>query len=257
MAKQIRYLIIFLLGLSITNSVSGVYGDQPPLRRVNFHILSGSRIRNVRFGVFDNDGRLTGSSRTGFPTSGLSRRYEYEGPMPLTFFKENSIALSDGTERIQRIPVAQITLPENQSDVMLLFFPNPEYPEDTLKYNIQWIDIRKEFLPPGHLGIYNTTEISFLGVLGRPDNNQTSKIIRPGLNEPVSIHPRASLLIAILDEVDELIQLYENTFECDSSQSMLFVIFPPSIPGTIHLGGKLVHIPLKQPPEDENIESSQ
>lgn len=221
---------------------------EPALSTIHFHLLSSVRIRDVRFGVFDVEGQLTGSSRTGFPTSGLSRRYEYHGPMPITFFYENIIYLEDGTERIQRTPVAQVHLPEDQSEIMLIFFPNTNYPDVGLKYNVQWIDIRKEVLPPGHLAIYNTTEVSFLGALGRPNNRQTTTVIRPGLNKPASIYPRASLLIAILDEVDELIQLYENTFECDTSQSLLFVIFPPSIQGTIHLGGKLVQIPVRQKP---------
>lgn len=224
------------------------------MRSVEFHLLDNSRIRNIRFGVFDENGQLTGSSRTGFPTSGLSRRYHYEGPMPITFFEENRIEQSNGSERIERTPMARVNLPENQSEVMLLFLPNPSYPEEGLRYNIQWIDIRPGALPPGYLGIYNTTPISYIGAVGRPDNNTRTATINPGLNAPLPIHPRAALVIAIKTEEDELIRLYENTFECDTTQSLLFVVFPPRFPGSIHLGGKLVQIPLRQTPEPDESE---
>jgi len=251
MAKRIRHLVLLTAAVTLIVPIARSENDPPPLRSVEFHLLDHSRIRNIRFGVFDETGRLTGSSRTGFPTSGLSRRYHYEGPMPITFFEENRIPQSDGTERIERTPMARVDLPEDQSEVMLLFLPNLSYPQQGLRYTIQWIDIRPGALPPGHLGIYNTTALSYIGAVGRPDNNTRTSTIAPGLNAPLPIHPRAALVIAIKTENEELIRLYENTFECDTGKSLLFVVFPPRFPGSIHLGGKLVEIPLRQPPEPD------
>jgi len=221
--------------------------EPPPVRTVVFHVVDNSRIRNLRFGVFDEEGALVRSTRIGFPTSGLSRRYTYEGPMPLVFFEENQMAAPDGTEQIRRIPMARVSLPEDQDEVMLLFTPNAAHPGEGLTYNIQWMDIRPGRLPPGHLAIYNTTPMTFLGAVGRQVQQNDADVlqIEPGFNRPLRVAPRANLMIAIRTEEDGLIRLYENTFDCDPSQSLLFVLFPPRFPGSIHLGGKLIHIPLR------------
>lgn len=250
--KTLLYLPLLCLSLSVLGQ------EPPPLRTVEFHIVDNSRIRNLRFGIFDEEGQLVQSTRMGFPTSGLSRKYTYTGPMPMVFFEEESVEGPNGASAIRRTPRAQATLPEDQDKVMLLFVPANGGQENGPRYDVQWMDIRPGRLPPGHLAIYNTTPLTFLGAVGRQVQAEDPDVlqIEPGYNRPLRVAPRASLLIAIRTEEDGILRLYENTFDCDPRQSLLFVLFPPRFPGSIHLGGKLIHIPLEEEPEPAPEEGS-
>jgi len=237
--KNLIRLLFFLVMLPAAAQ------EAPTLRTVEFYVVDNSRIRNLRFGVFDEDGLLLRSSRVGFPTSGLSRRYTYTGPMPMVFFEEERLVAPDGTEQIRRRPMARVEVPEGQDEVMLLFMPNSQHPEQGITYEIQYIDIHAASLSPGHLSIYNTMPTTLLAAVGRHVQGEEPDVFQllPGINTPQRVAPRASLTIAISTENDGVVQLYNNTFDCDSRQSLLFILFPPGFPGSIHLGGKLIQIP--------------
>jgi hypothetical protein len=105
--------------------------------------------------------------------------------MPLVFFEEVKVLTPVGVEQTQRTPVAVVNLPENQTDVLFLFFPNPDYPNSKLKYLVKWIDIRRESIPPSNLLIYNSMNVNLNLFLRRDrnDNFSTDILLGRGISQ--------------------------------------------------------------------------
>jgi hypothetical protein len=222
--------------------------ETPSMRTVTFFVASGARIRNVRFGQFDEQGRLTGSTRTGFRTSGRSLQYEYTGPMPLIFFEEEPAPTPQDPEGVRRTPVARANLPPETSEVMFLFNRNPDYPDVGTKYSVQWVNLDTAEIPAGHVTIFNTLGITMQGAVGQETRGETLTIA-PGINPPLHIQPQASVVLALESKAKGLIRIYKDTINCGPDERILLLIFPPRFPGSHNVGSKLISFPLRKDDE--------
>lgn len=247
MAIRIRNLSFVLATLFLFQTPTWGQEDEVQLRELNFYVASGSRIRNVRFGVFDEAGALTGSKPTGFKTSGRSLNYAYEGPDPLVFFEEEAAPTASEPDAVRRTPVGRIVVPPDVDEVMFFFVSNPDFPDSGLKYKVTGIDIRKETVPAGHITIFNTLPTTFRGVIGKSKNRENGNRmdVIPGINFPIDIHPRAQILLALESESEGFLRVYEDTIHCGESERVLLILFPPRFPGSLNVGGKLISLPVR------------
>ncbi len=78
----------------------------------------------------------------------LSREYRYRGPPTLTFFRP----APEGQEPGTRTPLGRVKLPDGETRVLLLFFPQADE-----TYKIFPIRAEAEAVPPGHAMIMNLT----------------------------------------------------------------------------------------------------
>lgn len=257
MAIRIRNLSITLLLIVIFQLPGWGQEEEVQLRELNFYVASGSRIRNVRFGVFDETGTLTGSRPTGFRTSGRSLKYTYEGPDPMVFFEDEAAPNPSDPDAVRRTPVGRIVVPPDVDKVLFFFVPNPDFPDSGLKYEVTGIDIRKETVPAGHITIFNTLPIPFKGVVGKSKNRKNGDIINvvPGINPPIDIHPRAQVLLALESESEGFLRVYEDTIDCGDTERVLLILFPPRFPGSLNVGGKLISFPLRAEAAEEGNDS--
>lgn len=251
MASRIRNLIIALAALTLLPCFTFGREKDAPLRELEFYVASGTRIRNVRFGVFAETGEIVGSRPTGFKTSGRSLRYQYKGPDPLVFFEEKDAPTPDNPEAVRRTPVGRVHLPPDVDEVLFFFTPNRDDPEKGLKYSVTGIDIRDHKVPAGNFTIFNTLSIPFMGAVGKSESRKSGRAltVKPGINTPVDIYPRAEVLLALESESEGLMRVYEDTIHCDRNERVLLILFPPRFPGSLDVGGKLITLPVR-PGED-------
>ncbi|MEX2606753.1 MAG: hypothetical protein WD708_05360 [Kiritimatiellia bacterium] len=247
MAIRIRNLSFALATLFFFQLPSRGQEEETPLREFDFYVASSSRIRNVRFGVFDETGALTGSSPTGFKTSGRSLSYTYKGPDPIVFFEEEAAPTAADPNAVRQTPVGKSMLPPDVGEVLFFFIPNPDYPDSGLKYNVTGIDIRQEIVPAGHVTLFNTIPITFRGVVGESKNreNGTAFNITQGINPPIDIQPQAKVLLALESESEGFLRVYENTIYCDENERILLVLSPPRIRGSRNVSGKQISLPIR------------
>lgn len=261
MAIRIRSLIPCCLVIwAVSFPLFGQEKPEIPLREFTFSVASTSRIRNVRFGEYNKQGQIVKSHPTGFKSSGRSLTYSYKGPNPIVFFEEEPAPSAANPNNMRRTPVASVNLPEEFKDGLFLFLKNSDYPDSAQKYNIQWIDLDPEKIPAGYITIYNTLPINFKGAAKVDSKSEKDKILslKPGLNEPFSIFPRASVLLALRSKEGQILRVYENTIECDLKERVLLIIFPPRFPGSHRVGSKIITLPYEkeQAAEKETDEDS-
>ena len=252
MAYRFRNLVF--AGISFFGLLTSSYSEQPEvsLSELSFHVASNSRIRNVRFGKFNERGQLIGSTRIGFRTSGRSLKYEYKGPLPLTFFEETKTPTPDNPDNVTRTVVAQISPPTDKSDLLFLFSRNPSENDSGLQYSIDWIDTNIRAVPSGHITIFNTLPIEFEGGIQQSKNDANPVLIKtkPGINPPIDIEPKAKVILALNSNTDGLLRAYEDTVHCGRDERILLVIFPPRFPGSYQVGSKIISIP--SPDQEKN-----
>ncbi|MDF3130348.1 hypothetical protein P0Y35_14165 [Kiritimatiellaeota bacterium B1221] len=242
MAFKIRNLI---LCLGIVFSAQRMRAQEPPpLRELNFHVLSGSRIHNVRYGVYDDNGNLIGSKQTGFRSSGRSLKYAYKGPAKIIFFEETPAPTPSNPKTVSRKIVGVSNVPSGVTDVLFLFTLNKPAPEQGYKYNIQWIDTSDANFPPGHVTIYNTLPLEFKGVLGKKGEKGKVIEVSPGMNPPFSFHPEVKIILTLKSENDGILRVYEDNIIGRKDDRILLVLFPPRFPGSINIGSKIITFPL-------------
>ncbi|MDA3874628.1 MAG: hypothetical protein PF795_11800 [Kiritimatiellae bacterium] len=254
MAIRIRNLSFALATLLLIQPPTRGQEGEVTLRELNFYVASGSRIRNVRFGVFDKAGLLVRSKPTGFRTSGRSLNYRYEGPNPLEFFEEEAAPTPSKPDAVRRTPVGRIMLPPDVDEVMFFFAPKPDFPDSGLKYTVTGIDIRTETVPAGHITIFNTLPVTFRGVVGKSKNRKNGEQLQidPGINTPIDIHPQAQILLALESESEGFLRVYEDTIQCGDSERVLLILFPPRFPGSLNVGGKLISFPIRAEAAEES-----
>jgi hypothetical protein len=254
MANRIRNLSFTLFALYCVLFLQAE--EPPPLREFQFHVVSGSRIQNVRYGVFDETGQLIGSKPTGFRSSGRSLKYPYKGPEVIVFFEEEPAPTAQNPNAVSRTTVAATRVPKGVEEVMFLFSENKQYPEKGLKYDIQWVDTSEKYIVPGHVTIYNTLPIEFKGAAGKKANK--GKIIKasPGINPAIDIYPQATLLLTLESKVDGLLRVYEDTISCGEKERILLILFPPRFPGSLDIGSKIISFPIKELEEEKATEES-
>ncbi|GEM_PF-3016066 len=257
MAYRIRNLTPFLLIFIFATSWADAQEEPPPLYEFSFYVASGSRIRNVRFGKFDDSGTMIGSSPMGFRSSGRSLKYEYRGILPLVFFEETPAPTPENPDNVTRTPVAVATPPENIENVIFLFSKNPRYPEAGQKYLVDWVDLDHEKIPAGHITIFNTLPLTIRGGVAQ-DGDQPPEVISVsrGINSPIKISPKATVLLTLETEEDGLLRAYEDTIYCEPDERVLLVIFPPRFRGSYKLGSKIISIPSAQAEEEEETEAA-
>ncbi len=253
MAIRIRNLSFVLATLFLLHPHSRGQSEEASLLHLKFYVASGARIRNVRFGMYDESGIFTGSNPTGFRTSGRSLQYEYQGPNPIVFFEEETAPTEADPEAVRQTPVARASLAEDAKKLLFFFTPNPDFPESGLKYNLIGIDIRKEVVPAGHITIFNTMPITFRGAVGKSKNRENGKTLNvlPGTNPPIDIQPRAQVLLVLESETEGFLRVYENTIDCGENERVLLILFPPRFPGSLNVGGRLISFPLQAEASEE------
>ncbi len=247
MAQRIRHLIpTFLLCLQVFLPSALQAEEAPVIHEVSFYIAANVRIPNLHFGVFDEEGKFQKSVPLRFNTSGRSQLYEYQGPMPLLFFEEEKKPTEADPNAVTRTPVASISLQKAPEKVLLLFHPNLNHPDSGPKYSVSGVNLNDDAVPGGHISVFNFTRQEYMGAIGRRRNRDDVDFvkIKPGINEPVPIHPAGpvNLFAEIKDE--GWTQVYDNNFQCDSDERLLLVLFPPRFPGSINIGGRLIRFPL-------------
>ena len=261
MAQRIRHLIpVFLLSLQILLSPAVRAEEEITLHQVSFYIAANVRISNLHFGNFDEEGKFQNATPLRFNTSGRSRLYEYEGPMPLVFFEEEASPTEADPHAVTRTPVATISLQNAPEKVLLLFHPNPNHPDSGPKYSVSGVNLNDEAVPGGHISVFNFTRQEYMAAIGRRRNRGEEEFvkIKPGINEPRPIHPSGPVNLFAMIKDEGWTEVYENNFQCDSEERLLLVLFPPRFPGSINIGGRLIRFPLngEGDAEDEEVEET-
>jgi hypothetical protein len=226
----------------------------PKTSKVEFYISSSARIKNLHYGLFDKEGLLVGSVPLAFKTSGTSDLYTYEGPMPLVFFEEEARPTPENPSAVFRKPVAQISLPPDSEQVLLLFAPQLAATENTYLYHVVSVNVRPSSIPVGHISIFNFTKQNFFGSIGEKIKKGDPNVIEivPGINRPVPIQPKGTVRLIFEFGNEEWVKVYENVFECDSGERLLLIIYPPRVSGSLNLSGRLIRIPDSNENPEEN-----
>ncbi len=123
----------------------------------------------------------------------LSPSYQYFGNGPLTFFRE--MVGFDGSSH--RVILGSVTIPQDYSRTLLLFFPNPDS-SDT--YRIIPIENSRQDVPPGNANIINLTQQTVACLFG-----EKRTLLESGAQEVVPVQPneRLSLLVRLGAESED------------------------------------------------------
>lgn len=223
----------------------------------SFYITSQTRPENIHYGVFDDDGKMVASEHLKFKTSGRSDRYTYKGPSPLIFFAEEPNPLPGQPDLVRRIPVGSVSLDANPKDLLLLFRKSNAEDETGLPYSIQGVDLSSDAIPDGHLGILNLTSVRLKGVLGRGNDYRsdgTAFDLQPGMNDAVEIYPKGELILALDSKEHGPLNIFQRKFYSQEDEKYLLIIFPPTVRGSINVGGVVIPFPSNDEEDPEDSE---
>jgi hypothetical protein len=158
-----------------------------------------------------------------FPRTIQGRFIQYEGPPVLQFFTRTPRA--NGTFAFES--VAEVDLSESSGSALLLFsVRNNASGEQEIRIN--QMDMSTEHLPAGTLSIVNLTGITMKGMIG-----ETSKMIPPGITDPIVFDERGVFPIGLAFEFDD--QMYPsffNTVTMDPETRQWLFIAPPTQAGS-------------------------
>ena len=207
MAKRIRYLITWLLGLGACFAGGLPAEPQGPLRFTVWAFSPPSRALAVDMG---DAGRLP----LQFHPTTRSPVYEYAGVARLRF-------LDAGTGEV----VAEADIPAEWRRVLLIFAP-AQSRETRLSYQILVVDDSAEALPKGSLRVLNRSGWTLRGAV----NGQSREF-------PLGLSPAMPASGAVELQLRAALRgrwwtSHTSQFELGAEQRALLVILPPYYPGS-------------------------
>ena len=167
MVKQVGY-IIFAIG-AVSAQLFGLraQADAVKVHEFSFYVAGQQQFKEVKYGIFDGEGKLVGSRAVEFKTAGRSEKYDYEGPLPLVFFEESVSQGADGLEVVERTVVGKAFPKRDSEEYFVLFQTVDPKNQSELEFKLAMVDIGLERLPPQHLRILNLTGVGLQGAIER------------------------------------------------------------------------------------------
>lgn len=183
-----------------------------------------------------------------FYSSARSEVYHYTGTNPVIFFDEKPSPVPG--EPPAREAMAKVTVPENITKPLFIFFPNPSAPGKAgeLPYLVYVFDDSSANLPPGHVRFINVSGLDFMGKI-----NERIQPIKAGLTDPISVGRSAHVELRTQFK-ERYYQSYLSAHTLAASERALMLLLPPLNPGSIEVQ---VRILKGQPDDDPKIASNQ
>jgi hypothetical protein len=160
-----------------------------------------------------------------FYSSVRSEEYQYEGVNPIIFFKETPAPTADDPNAIQRTKVAEVNIPAPGGKFLFIFFPDKSSDKET--YNVYPLDDSTQALPYGSIRLFNATQFTLEGVLGRERIN-----LKPGPSESYRVNGNKVSLGLGFRYDGEFHQSFNSPLELNKGARGLMMIFPPWVKGS-------------------------
>ena len=159
-----------------------------------------------------------------YPTA-RSPRYEFRGAMPVRFVDAASGKV-----------VAEVAVPPEMRDVLLLFSPTPETAKGTgtLRYQVAVLDDGAARLAAGHLAILNLSGLTLGGSVG-----EEKVALKSGLNPPLALS-RATKIVLRTTFKNRSYQSYAGSVQLTRNQRALLILFPPFYAGSLEVQSRLL-----------------
>ncbi len=163
-----------------------------------------------------------------FHPTARSARFEYRGPVPLRF-----VDPADGK------PVAEVTVPPEIREPLLLFLPADAKAKSALRYQVAVLDDGAARHGPGGLAIVNLSGLALAGTV-----NAGNVTLRPGLNPTLGIGTSGKVVLRTTFK-ERSYQSYAGTVALKRGERALLLLFPPFNPGGLEVQPRLL---VDQPP---------
>ena len=208
------------LGLALTSTMWAQGANMPS---VHFTVFAPKPITDLTF--VPRAGAPP--QKVQFQPTARSIRYEYRGLMPLRFVDE----LSGGT-------VAEVNVPANLRDVLLLFAPlegaDANAAKGGLKYQVAVLDDSALREAPGGLAIINLSGLALAGTV-----NKEKVTLKPGLNPAINIGRTANVTLTTTFK-NKTYQSYTGTVTLGRNERALLILFPPFYKGALEVQSRLL-----------------
>ena len=217
--------------------------DEPPLHQLTIRTLS---IGTGDFaGIHLQTGPDADPVELDFNPHRRSAPVQYEGPLPLIFFRKGPPPEPDAPPA--RIPVA--VYPEREADVpeelLLFFLPRAEADPDTgTLFQVFGMDDSLEAFPRNTLVVFNATGIPLVGKI-----HEDAFRSRPGASRPFAL--RRTLYTGFAVETEEGPRIvFENNLEFAPDMRVILMLRPPRRPRSIRFQSYNIIERLDRPPPD-------
>jgi hypothetical protein len=159
-----------------------------------------------------------------FHPNARSVRLEYRGTAPLRFVDPAAV----GTV------VAEVSVPPEIKEPLLLFIPADPKAKATLRYQVAVLDDSVARHGPGGLVIVNLSGLALAGTV-----NTESVTLRPGLNPPLAIGASGKVVLRTTFK-ERSYQSYTGTVALKRGERALLLLFPPFNPGGLEVQPRLL-----------------
>ncbi len=167
-----------------------------------------------------------------FHPNARSVRLEYRGTLPLRFVDPAAV----GTV------VAEVAVPPEIKEPLLLFMPSDPKAKATLRYQVAVLDDSIARHGPGGLVIVNLSGLALAGTV-----NAEAVTLRPGLNPPLAMGASGKVVLRTTFK-ERTYQSYAGTIALKRGERALLLLFPPFNPGGLEVQPRLlVDQPVRQP----------
>ncbi len=208
-------------------------GPVTELREHRFRVVGERALRGVFYEHYTEAKDGFESLPLRFRSQGRSPYYHYKGPPVLTFHRRQ------GEDEWRT--VGTLELPSGPGPSLLLFTDTGRGQSAEHDYIIHCLPDDGQTLPPGHLVIYNTMEVTFSAALRREEDLDAEKmLIPPGLAIPVFLGNSADLALGLTLDDGSYHGLLEETLHASEDERLLLLLFPPLIPGGLDVRSMLL-----------------
>ena len=159
------------------------------------------------------------------------RTHEYQGPRLLTFFRETSAAVTQGSSKWVRKPIASIRIPSGAKEAILIFTPVTD--TAGVEFSITIIETDQKEYPPNSLRILNQTGTRLAGKVGA-----SSQYFNAGISKAFdfSNYHSNGIPVAFMIETEEGPKfVFEKRLDYALNRRAILLLQPPKRKGSYKL----------------------
>lgn len=228
MAHYCRYLVCILV---LTCGLEAFSKPEAKVRTINFSVYAAKMpTEPIQFLI-----KPAGNAQTvALYAAQRSPDYRWTGSGPLQLFSESQVA-GKGAEMSRKL-VAEVMVPEDMTQVLLILFPNPavQTNESAPAYLAYVFNDSPENLPAGRMVLLNASGMEFVGKI-----NNSIVTVTPGLNPPLQVGSAVKIDLRVKFR-ERYYQSYAGSLRLPENERMMLLILPPYYEGSLEVQARVL-----------------